>query len=132
MSKDLFGRRARIIARPHDADTVKIETDSGYGGREEHDLRLLGCWMPELRDPGGHQMRQVLVDWFAAAPALTWPLWVDPVQTTVREPGQRMTFARYLCVVWHFDGRDIVGAPLNEVLNAHLAGHPEWGHGAGA
>jgi endonuclease YncB( thermonuclease family) len=139
---DPFARRARLIPslgveNIHDGDTVRLEIDSAYGGREEPELRLDGVYMPELRDPGGPEMRRWIIGWFAAAdPGVGWPFWVEAARTKVTvkapEPGQRMTFARYLATVWRFDGARKVGPSLNEALNAELALHPEWGHGKGA
>jgi hypothetical protein len=57
--------------------------------RAEPELRLdQTVYMPELKDPGGHEMRQVVVDWFAASDhTLTWPFWASTTLTKVREPG---------------------------------------------
>lgn len=134
---DPFARRARLVAPkdvPHDGDSFWMEYDAGCGTRVEPELRLRDCYMPELAQPGGPQMRQVIVDWFAAADrALVWPFWISMSMTTrLRERGQKTTLTRYLAEVWHFDGTTTVGPSINTVLNAHLARHPEWGHGIGA
>lgn len=132
---DPFARRARLVPPrhlPHDGDSFWMEYDAGCGGRQEPELRLYGAYMPELKDPGGPELRQVVIDWFDAADrTLTWPFWISMVQTKIREPGQKTTFARYLATVWHFNGRTTVGPSVNEVVNAHLAQHPEWGPGTG-
>lgn len=128
--------RARIL-RLTDADTTRLLADVGFGVRYEVDLRLIGCWMPETRDPGGPEMRrhaeQWVDDWLAAAgQRLAWPFLVETSQTKLIEPSQRMTFTRYVGALYRYDGRQPVGEPLNEVLNAVLEKHPEWGHGIGA
>lgn len=132
---DPFGRRARLVPprdEPHDGDSFWMEYDAGCTGRMEPELRLVDVYMPELKEPGGPEMRQVALDWFARSDhTLTWPFWISTVMTKVREPGQRMTFTRYLATVWRFDGRFIVGPSVNQVVNEVLAEHPEWGHGRG-
>lgn len=133
---DPFARRARLVPPrdlPHDGDSFWMELDQGFDARHEPELRLDAVYMPELSQPGGLEMRQIVLDWFAASDhTLTWPFWVISTKTKVREPGQRRTFTRYLATVWRFDGRAIVGASVNDIVNAELARHPEWGHGAGA
>jgi hypothetical protein len=133
---DPFARRARLVPpkdKPHDGDSFWMEYDAGCGSRVEPELRMLGSYMPEIKEPGGPEMRQVVLDWFAAADyTLTWPFWISMVMTKVREPGQKQTFARYLATVWHFDGRNTVGPSINDVVNTALALHPEWGHGSGS
>lgn len=125
--------RARVL-RLVDADTMRLLADIGFGVRYEVDLRLIGCWMPETRDPGGPQMRQFaqqwVDDWLAGlGQGLAFPFLVETAQTKMIEPSQRMTFTRYVGGLWRYDGRQPVGMPLNEVLNAELERHPEWGHG---
>ena len=133
---DPFARRARLLPPyqlPHDADTFTVEYDAGCTARVEPTLRLDGVYMPELKDPGGPDMRQYVANWFATSDhTLTWPFWITMTMTKVREPGQRVTFARYLATVWRFNGRTTVGPSINDILNTELARHPEWGHGSGA
>lgn len=131
---DPFARRARLVPPrhlPHDGDSFWMEYDAGCGARVEPELRLLDCYMPESREPGGPELRQVVVDWFAAAPRINWPFWIAMTMTKTKEPNQKSTFARYLATVWHFDGRYTVGPSINDVVNSHLTRHPEWGHGRG-
>lgn len=107
-----------------------MEYDAGCAGRMEPELRLFGVYMPELSDPGGLEMRQTVDDWFAEADhMLTWPFWISMIMTKVREPGQKMTYARYLATVWRFDGQRTQGPSINQVVNDVLSRHPEWGHG---
>lgn len=133
---DPFARRARLLPprdKPHDGDSFWMEYDAGCSARVEPELRLEGVYMPELKEPGGIEMRDAVAYWFEQSDhTLTWPFWIVMTMTKVREPGQRQTFARYLATVWRFNGRNTVGASLNEHVNMILGLHPEWGHGAGS
>ena len=124
--------RAQLL-RVVDADSMRFLADTGFGQRYEVELRLIGCWMPELRDPGGPQMRQYVTEWFGAT--RPGPVWPYLIRTTVHsrrpEPEQLRTFTRWLGAVNRYDGYTAVGSSLNEVLNAELERHPEWGHGSG-
>jgi hypothetical protein len=127
--------RARIL-RLVDADTTRCLVDIGFGVRFEVDLRLTGCWMPEAREPGGQEMRAIAQQWAdewttGRGAGLVWPFLVETSQTKMIEPSQRMTFTRYVGVLARYDGRQTVGEPLNEVLDAVLEQHPQWGHGIG-
>lgn len=130
---DPFARRARLVPprdKAHDGDSFWMEYDAGCTARVEPELRLYGVYMPELKDPGGPEMRQAVDDWFASADyTLTWPFWISMVMTKTRERGQKMTFTRYLAVVWRYDGLRTVGPSINETVNTLLEAHPGWGHG---
>lgn len=133
---DPFARRARLVGArsvPHDGDSFYMEYDAGCNARVEPELRLLGCYTPELRQPGGREMRDFVAAWFVAADnRLTWPFWISMAMTTrTRERGQKTTLTRYLATVWHFDGRETVGPSINDLVAAELAAHPEWGRGTG-
>lgn len=136
LAKTPFGWRAYVVD-VHDADTLRLVLDTGFDGRHEPDLRLLGTYAPELRQPGGPEMRAVALNWVTewtegAGKDLQWPFWVQTVQTTALvEAKQRTTLGRFVATVWRYDGRYTVGDPLNDVVNADLEKHPEWGHGIG-
>jgi endonuclease YncB( thermonuclease family) len=114
--------RAALI-RVIDADTIVVLADTGFGGRQEEHVRLLGVSAPELKEPGGADARQYTLDWCARLPAVRWPLRLATVPNTVAEPDERRTLTRYLGVV--SDG----ARGLNADLALFLAGHPEWGTG---
>jgi hypothetical protein len=127
----LFEFRAKVT-RPYDGDSFWVLTDSGFTGRQEPELRLVASYMPEIKDPGGPETAQFVLDWFAARPQnLRWPLYVRSVKTRTVEPNQKTTLSRYLAIVWECRGEEPVGVSLNDAVNAFLAEHPEWGHGKG-
>jgi hypothetical protein len=132
---DPFARRARLNSNDliHDGDTLYLEYDAGCTGRMEPDLRLQDTYMPEIDELGGTYMRGVAIawagEWMNHNPQLTWPFWITMTMTKHQEPKQKLTFARYLAMVYRFDGKDIVGRSLNAILNDELETHPEWGHG---
>lgn len=128
--------RAQLV-RLVDADSVRLLCDTGFGQRYEVELRLIGCYMPEARQPGGPEMRQVAQAWVdewtgGLGQLLTWPLLVETSQSKVIEPSQQRTFTRWLGALYRYDGRRPIGEPLNERLTRVLErDHPEWGRGIG-
>ena len=125
----MFSYRAAAI-RPVDGDTVVLLIDQGFDTRHETEVRLIGVYAPERTQPGGAETTRLVADWLVEAqqrnPQRRWPLTVTTVQTKTVEPGERMTFTRYLATVRAADQPD---SSLNDVVNAELARHPEWGPG---
>lgn len=122
----MFDYRASLV-RTVDSDTVRLLCDTGFGGRQEEDVRLLNVSAPELRDPGGVQCRDFTAAWLGQYSTRRWPLLVSTVPNTAAEPGERRSFVRYLGTV-----SDITdpGRVLNDDLAAYLRQHPEWGSGS--
>lgn len=125
----MWSYRATLI-RAHDADTLTILADTGFGGRQQVDVRLLGVSAPELSQPGGQECRLFTAEWLAEVgasdPRAAWPLRVQTVPSTAVEPSERRSFVRYLGTVYGLAG----GRCLNGDLAVFLAGHPEWGTGS--
>lgn len=136
LAKIPFGWRAYVVD-VHDGDSLRMVLDTGFDSRHEPSLRLLGAFAPELRQPGGAEMRKVALDWVTewttgGGRDLAWPFWVETVQTTTLvEPKQRATLGRFVATVWRYDGRYTIGDPLNEVINGVLEANPQWGGGIG-
>jgi len=109
-----------------DGDSIIVECDTGFGGRQEEEIRLLKVSAPEHNQPGGLECRDFLVAWFKQVAVRRWPLHVVTVPNLTLEPSERRTFIRYLATV-----SDIAasGRVLNVDLAGFLAQHPEWGHG---
>lgn len=108
-----------------DGDTIRVLADTGFGGRHEVDVRLLGVSAPELSELGGAETRGFIeIEWMGLLQhGLRWPLLIRTSITTTPEPSERRTFIRYLA-----DVTDITsGASLNKDLADYLAEHPEWG-----
>lgn len=121
----MFDYRARLV-RVVDADTIVLELDCGFGGRQEEQIRLLDVSAPELRDPGGAESHAFTVQWLSRLSARRWPLWVDTEPSVSVEPVERRSFVRYLATVRDYTDPE---HSLNEALAGFLAEHPEWGSG---
>jgi hypothetical protein len=124
----VFDYRARLV-RVVDGDSAVLEFDTGFGGRQEEEVRLLGVSAPEHYQVGGLQCRDFAAAWFGQGSGTrTWPLHVITVPNTTLEPNERRTFVRYLATV-----SDVVAPSrvLNVDLGRFLTQHPEWGHGIG-
>lgn len=117
--------RAAVV-EVHDGDTLTLEIDQGFGGRQQESIRLAGVQAPELLDPGGVAARNFARDWVAAAGSRRWPLLLETSPTLVREPSERRSFVRYIGTVSRIDSPKV---ELNADVIAFLTGHPEWGHG---
>ena len=121
----------------HDGDTFTALVDVGFGGAALPPLRLDGVHAPEIHplQPGGQETTSFVNNWLATAAALadpswTFPLWVETIMETGTQPGQEMTFTRYVATVWRYVDMDPAGYEyadsLNCAANTFLAGHPEW------
>jgi endonuclease YncB( thermonuclease family) len=121
----VFDYRAALV-RVVDGDSVILEMDQGFGGRQQEEVRLLSVSAPEKDQPGGLECRDFTTAWLGqVSPQLRWPLHVITVPNTNPEPTERRTFVRYLATV-----SDITdGRVLNADLALFLNQHPEWGHG---
>ena len=122
----MFDYRAALV-RAVDGDSAVLAMDTGFGGRQEEELRLLGVSAPEHNQPGGLECRDFLVAWFGqCSKTRRWNVLVRTVPNTTLEPSERRTFVRYLATV-----SDIVepSRVLNVDLATFLGQHPEWGRG---
>lgn len=101
--------------------------DTGFGGRQQEEIRLLNVSAPERYQPGGLESRDFTAAWFGqCSPTRRWPLHVITIPNTTLEPLEKRSFVRYLATV-----SDIVAPSrvLNAELSLYLSQHPEWGHG---
>ena len=122
----MFDYRAALV-RVVDGDSCVLELDTGFGGRQEEEVRLLKVSAPEHYQPGGIESRDFTTAWFGqCSTSRRWPLHVVTVPNTTLEPNERRTFIRYLATV-----SDIVAPSrvLNVELATFLSQHPEWGSG---
>ena len=125
----MWDYRAKLIS-VHDGDTVTMEMDTGFHGRQEEHLRLLGTFAPELSTPGGQETKQFVISWIRQwmDPKLVWPFYIATEKNNSTEPQEIQTLARYVARIWDINKKSC----LNDEINAFLATHPEWGHGIGA
>lgn len=117
--------RAALI-RVIDADTITVLADTGFGGRQQEDVRLLDVSAPELNQPGGPEAKAFVADWMSQLTPLRWPLLIRTDPNTAAEPTERRSFVRYLATVWDLTHQSRC---LNVDLRLFLAQHPEWGTG---
>lgn len=103
-----------------------LEIDTGFGGRQQEEIRLLKVSAPEHNQPGGLEARDFAVTWFKQVAVRRWPLHVVTLPNTTLEPIERRTFVRYVATVSDIDAS---GRVLNVDLANFLSQHPEWGHG---
>ena len=89
----LWRYRARPV-RVIDGDTMVVECDTGFYGRQEVNVRIADLHAPELNEPGGKEARIKL------NAALTWMSgWPLRVVTRQRETvvSEVRSFERYVC-----------------------------------
>ena len=141
------GYRA-TTTRVHDGDSFYVLADTGFGSRNEPELRLLDVHAPELTaarlalpprgQPGGTETTTFVNSWLAdaatttAAQRIRWELWIETVMSTAPEPDERRTFTRYLATVWRITDCPTWGRPgplehsLNSQVTTFLTGRPDW------
>jgi hypothetical protein len=123
--------RAAVV-RVIDGDTLVMLIDQGLGSRQEEHIRLLDVRAPEMSQPGGLDTFGYVTEWCDRLPlGVRWPLMVNTVPNTSREPAERRTLVRYLATVREADWlpKDGPVRRLNDDIRGFLAGHPEWGSG---
>lgn len=117
--------RAALV-RVVDGDSLYVECDTGFGGRQEEEIRLLGVSAPERYQAGGLESRDFMTAWLGQLPARRWPILAVTVPNTSLEPLERRTFTRYLATIYDLADRSRC---LNADLSVFLSQHPEWGTG---
>jgi hypothetical protein len=104
---------AKVIV-VHDADTLRLDVDQGFGGHQWEWIRLKDVHAPELSEPGGPAALDVVLAWLTEhAPdgyVSVDTFWTPGAVTEIRET---RTFIRYVGVVRAYDEAD---------LNAYLIG----------
>lgn len=121
----MWDYRADLL-RVIDGDTIVVLLDQGFHGRREEELRLVGVYAPELREPGGKECKEFVITWMSTyCSDIAWPLLITTVKNTNIEPGERRSFTRYLANIRTINQ----SRNLNEDIIAFLSHHPEWGPG---
>lgn len=111
----MWDKRAQLVS-VYDGDTLTMVLDQGFGDSKEIDVRLLGVFAPELRQPGGRETRQFVVDWLAyRAGAVKWPWLVVTSRTADHET---TTFARYVATVSTLDGTQTLNTAVTAFVRA--------------
>lgn len=99
----MWDRRAQV-ADIKDGDTIVAILDQGFGDTKQISVRMLGVFAPELKQPGGPECRQFVIDWIAKQGPLKWPFVVTTART--RTDHEVETFGRYVGTVTSLDGTD--------------------------
>lgn len=98
----MHDRRAQYIAN-YDGDSVVMMLDQDFYDTKTINIRLANVWAPELREPGGVEVREFVRTWFRAYDVQKWGFRVITHKTkTDREV---MTLGRYVADITTVDGR---------------------------
>lgn len=96
-----------VVTRVHDGDTPYVDIHLGLGvWLRDEPVRLLDCWAPELRDPGGPEARAALEALLDARPEPGF----QPGRACILRARRREKYGRILGQVY-VEGLD-VGADL--------------------
>lgn len=121
----MWDKRAQFI-KNYDGDTITMLLDQGFRDTKEIDVRLLGVYAPELREPGGNETRIFVYDWFQERmlAGVTWSFIVTTARMKVADREQK-TLDRYVAsVTTSWDLNDSLNAAVNEFIH-------ENGYGGG-
>lgn len=100
----MWDRRAEYLEN-HDGDTVRMNLDQGFGDTKLVDVRLMGVFAPELREPGGPECRAFVEAWFQSRLAGRWSFVVTTARMKVADREQK-TLDRYVGTITSLDGTD--------------------------
>jgi hypothetical protein len=81
-------------------------------------LRLAYVYAPELKDRGGPETRQFVVDWFAREKSTTTSKWYFVATTIrmVRTDAEQRTFGRIVLMVTSLDGSRNLNMQVQEFV----------------
>lgn len=114
------------VVRVIDGDTLVIRLDLGrypHRVQTEVPIRLAGAYAPEMREPGGPETRDHVLELLRST-GLTEPYRAVTVRT--RKPNPSDPYGRVVADVWADDGTNI-----GEAVAAFVAEHG-YGRGRGA
>lgn len=123
----MWDKRARYI-KNHDGDTVTVLLDQGYRDTKELEVRLLGVYAPELRQPGGKECREFVNNWFTVSDPnfVRWPFVVTTARMKVADREQK-TLDRYVATITTIDGSKNLNAEVAEFIHKN-----KYGGGSGS
>ena len=111
----MWDRRAKVTS-VHDGDTVIAVLDQGFRNQQEITVRLWNTYAPELKEPGGLETRDFIVQWVKKyGYATEWPF----IVTTVRlknDTKEVTTLERYVCVVTDVTGSHNLNADVQAFI----------------
>lgn len=102
----MWDRRAQYVEN-HDGDTVRMVLDQGFGDTKQVDVRLMGVFAPELREPGGPECQAFVEAWFQSRirSGTRWFFVVTTARMKVADREQK-TLDRYVGTITSIDGTD--------------------------
>jgi endonuclease YncB( thermonuclease family) len=121
----MWDRRAHV-EDAHDGDTLRVRLDQGFGDTKTLNLRLYETFAPELKQPGGKETRQFVLDWLNESDpdGDEWPFVVTTIRTRADKEAQ--TLGRYVGIL-----HDVEGRCLNDDINDFVA-DKGYAHGIGS
>jgi endonuclease YncB( thermonuclease family) len=121
----MWDRRAHV-EDAHDGDTLRVRLDQGFGDTKTLNLRLYETFAPELKQPGGAEAHQFVVDWLNEhnPDGDEWPFVVTTIRTRADKEAQ--TLGRYVGIL-----HDVEGHCLNDDVNDFVA-DKGYVHGIGS
>lgn len=119
----MWDRRAEFLYN-FDGDSIRMILDQGFYDTKEVEIRLLGVFAPELREPGGEECKQFVKSWFSQNYInKRWSYIVTTARMKNTDAEQR-TFTRYVGTVTSLDGNRSLNQELIEFIQ-------ENGYGGG-
>lgn len=119
----MWDRRAQYLQN-YDGDTVKMVLDQGFGDTKQIDVRLLGVFAPEFREPGGPECREFVRMWFennTPSQQVKWDCVVTTARMKVADREQK-TLDRYVGTVTNLAGTSNLNMEIIEFIRVNNYG----------
>lgn len=112
----MWDKRAEYI-RNHDGDNATMMLDQGHGDTKLLEVRLMGVFAPELREPGGKECQEFIEEWMHRndVAGTRWKYIVITARMKTVDKEQ-MTFTRYVGTITSLSGASNLNAELIEFI----------------
>src|SRR4051812_39569245 len=119
----MWDRRAEYLEN-HDGDNATMVLDQGFGDTKLVEIRLLGTFAPELKDPGGTETRNFVETWFKTRIS-TKTRWNFVVITArmKRVDREQTSLDRWIGTITSLDGTDNLNVDVMAFVLKNGYGH---------
>jgi endonuclease YncB( thermonuclease family) len=110
--------RPAFYVTNHDGDTITLILDQDFYDMKRINVRLANVWAPELKQPGGPEVRAYVNEWCTRRMdrdrSVSWPFVVHTLVTA--KDTQVKSFDRYVATVMSRDGKESLNADVMKFI----------------